>query len=199
MDMDLILDEEQIEFQQTFRKFCEQEIAPLADCIEAEGIQNEVYRKLGSAGYLGLLHPEQYGGQGASFLTAVLAQSALAYHCGSTFFSSGASAGLAGLPISHFGSEEQKARFLPGLISGQSVGCLAVTESGSGSDVASIATTLKRQPAGLLLNGNKAYITNAPNADFALVLARYCRDGQIPSGASGLTLCIVDLHSAGVS
>ncbi|HBS05569.1 MAG TPA: acyl-CoA dehydrogenase [Leptospiraceae bacterium] len=197
--MDLILDEEQIEFQQTFRKFCEQEIAPLADCIEAEGIQNEVYRKLGSAGYLGLLHPEQYGGQGASFLTAVLAQSALAYHCGSTFFSSGASAGLAGLPISHFGSEEQKARFLPGLISGQSVGCLAVTESGSGSDVASIATTLKRQPAGLLLNGNKAYITNAPNADFALVLARYCRDGQIPSGASGLTLCIVDLHSAGVS
>ncbi len=197
--MDLILDEEQIEFQQTFRKFCEQEIAPLADCIEAEGIQKEVYRKLGSAGYLGLLHPEQYGGQGASFLTAVLAQSALAYHCGSTFFSSGASAGLAGLPISHFGSEEQKARHLPGLISGESVGCLAVTESGSGSDVASIATTLKPQSTGLLLNGNKAYITNAPNADFALVLARYCRDGQIPSGASGLTLCIVDLHSPGVS
>lgn len=197
--MNLSLSDEQLEFQNTFRRFCEEEIAPNVDCIEHEGISSEILKKLGSAGYLGLLHPSEFGGQDATFLTTVLAQSILAYHCGSTFFSAGASAGLFGLPIAHFGSEDQKRKYLPSLISGESVGSLAVTESGSGSDVASLATTLVRHDSHLLLNGSKSYITNAPNADFALVLARYCKDGHKPTGASGLTLCIVDLAAKGVS
>ncbi len=197
--MDFFLNEEQKEFEASFRQFCDKEIAPRAEAVDEAGVSEEIYKKLGQAGYLGLLHPEEHGGQGASFLTAVLAQSALAYHCGSTFFSSGASAGLFGLPISHFGSTEQKSTYLPSIISGQSIGCLAVTESGSGSDVASLATTLKSEGSSHILRGNKSYITNAPNADFALVLARYCKDDSVPSGASGLTLCIVDLSSPGVA
>ena len=102
--MDFFLNEEQKEFEASFRQFCDKEIAPRAEAVDETGVTDEIYKKLGQAGYLGLLHPEEHGGQGASFLTAVLAQSALAYHCGSTFFSSGASAGLFGLPISHFGS-----------------------------------------------------------------------------------------------
>lgn len=198
--MDLTLDKELEEFQQVFSRFCQEEIAPVAEQVEANGVDRTILEKLGKAGYLGLLHPESQGGQGASFLTAVMAQSILAYHCGSTFFSSGASAGLFGLPISHYGSDEQKARLIPELIAGAKIGCLAVTESSSGSDVASIQTSVYPDGSGkLILKGSKSYITNAPIADYALVLARYSRDPGKPStGASGLTLVIVDLHADGV-
>lgn len=198
--MELGLTQEQEEFCRSFRKFCEERIAPLADDIEEKGMDGEVLRLLSSSGYLGLLHPEQVGGQGASFLTAVLAQSILASYCGSTFFSSGASAGLFGLPIYHFGSDEQKKRYLPEIIGGTRIGCLAVTEAGSGSDVSSISTTLRPDgEGGFRLKGSKSYITNAPVADVGLILARYCANPEkVPSGPSGLTLVISDLNAPGV-
>ncbi|MCB1139933.1 MAG: acyl-CoA/acyl-ACP dehydrogenase [Leptospiraceae bacterium] len=205
--MDLELSPEQIEFQKSFQAFCEREIAPRAETIEQEGMDRNTLKRLGDSGYLGLLHSPEYGGQGASYLTTVLAQSILSYHCGSTFFSSGASAGLFGLPIAHYGSEEQKREYLPSIVTGQTIGCLAITESGSGSDVASVKTTFRPDPSGgYRLGGSKSYITNAPMADLALVLARYS-DKTIESGKAagdktgsptGLTLLIVDLNSTGV-
>ena len=205
--MDLELLPEQKEFQKSFQSFCEREIAPKAETIEQEGMDRDTLKKLGDAGYLGLLHSPDYGGQGAPYLTTVLAQSILSYYCGSTYFSSGASAGLFGLPISYFGSQAQKEEFLPSIVSGEKIGCLAITESGSGSDVASVKTSFRPDPSGgYRLSGSKSYITNAPTADFALVLARYIRETGTPgenrsesnARPAGLTLLIVDLRNPGV-
>ncbi|MCB1304924.1 MAG: acyl-CoA/acyl-ACP dehydrogenase, partial [Leptospiraceae bacterium] len=198
--MDLNLTDEQIQFEDSFRKFCLREIAPKVEAAEQSGVASSTFEKLGSAGYLGLLHSECYGGQAASAVTAVLAQSILSYYCGSTFFSTGASAGLFALPIKYAGSDAQKEKYLPSIISGASIGCLAVTEAGAGSDVSALQTTLRPLPGGgYRLDGQKAYITNAPTADYALVLARLCRGPEIPKGPSSLTLCIVDLHGPGIS
>ncbi len=195
--MNFELSPEDQEFFENFRNFCRKEIAPLAaEYDEAGALPREHYRKLARAGYTGLLHDPAYGGQGAGWLTATLAQIALAESCGSTFFSVGASGGLFGLPIAAFGTEEQKRAFLPPIISGEAIGCLAVTEPGAGSDVSALTARARRAGDVCILNGQKTYITNAPNGDVALVLARL----ETESGAdAGLTHFIVDLNSPGVS
>lgn len=195
--MNFELSPEDQEFFDSFRSFCRKEIAPVAaEYDEAGALPREHYRKLARVGYTGLLHDPAYGGQGAGWLTATLAQIALAESCGATFFSVGASGGLFGLPIAAHGTEAQKRAFLPPIISGDAIGCLAVTEPGAGSDVNALTARARRDGDAWVLTGQKTYITNAPNADFALVLARLeTEDGR----DAGLTHLIVDLNSPGVS
>ncbi len=185
------------DFADSFRKFCDAEIAPHAADIDEKGCIPKVqYQKLGEVGYLGLLHGEKFGGQGAGNLQAILAQELLAEACGSTFFSGGASSGLFGGPIEEFGSLEQKLRYLPDIIKGETIGCLAVTEPDAGSDVSGLRTTAVQKGDEIFLNGQKTYITNAPICDYALVLARYTDK----SGRDyGLTHFIVDAKSEGLS
>lgn len=182
--MDVKLAPEEQEWIDSFRRFLAKEIAPAAESSdEAGAIPREHYRKLGAAGYNGLLHEGRYGGQEASYVLATAAQIALAEACGSTFFSVGASAGLFGMPVARHGSEEQKAEWLPRILKGESIGCLAVTEPDAGSDVSAIQTVAEEQPDGSFrLSGQKTYITNAPIADVALVLARYRRKGGAERG-----------------
>ena len=166
---------EEQEFLRSFRKFCEQELAPHVEAADESGaIPREHYRKLGQIGYSGLMHASQFGGQSASYALATLAQVELAAVCGSSFFSVGASAGLFGGPVAAHGTPEQQARYLPDIISGETIGCLAVTEPHAGSDVSGMTTTAVRSADGsqYTINGSKTYITNAPNCDFALVLAK---------------------------
>ncbi len=188
---------EHLEFLDSFRRFCDREIGPVAASVdEAQEIPTSHYRKLGEVGFLGLLHEERYGGQDAGLVLATLAQTVLAEYCGSTFFSAGASAGLFGGPIADFGTPEQKQKYLPAIIKGAELGALAVTEPGAGSDVSALTTRVEERADGLILNGQKTFITNAPVARYAVVLARYVdKDGS----DRGLTHFIVDLSLPGVS
>ena len=189
---------EEQEFIEHFRKFCEKELAPHCEASDEAGqIPREHYRKLGEIGFNGLLHETRFGGQAASYTLAMLVQVELAAVCGSSFFSVGASAGLFGGPIDAHGTEEQKARYLPALIRGETIGCLAVTEPHAGSDVSGLTTTAVRSADGqsYTINGQKTYITNAPICDYALVLAR-TRDAD--GRDLGLTHFIVDANLSGV-
>lgn len=195
--MYLDLSEDEKEFYEHFRRFCQERIAPAAAQHDREGaLPRERWRELGAAGYNGLMIDPRFGGQGASFTHSTLAQIALGEACASTFLSVGASAGLFGGPLDEYGNEDQKRRYLPGIISGEKIGCLAVTEPGAGSDVSALSATAVGKENCYELSGQKTYITNAPLADVALVLARL-RDR---SGADrGLTHFIVELDAAGVS
>ncbi len=194
--MDFHWTEDDQTFADSFRRFCQNEIEPAtAQADEAECLPREHYKKLGSAGYLGLLHSRSVGGQEASVLQATLAQTILAESCGSTFFSAGASTGLFGLPIADHGTPEQQARYLPSVIRGEKIGALAVTEPDAGSDVSSLKTVANAVNGSIELSGQKTYITNAPNCDYALVLARYVEGGK----DKGLTSFIVDMNTPGIS
>ncbi|EQA43809.1 putative acyl-CoA dehydrogenase [Leptospira broomii serovar Hurstbridge str. 5399] len=196
--MDFTLTNDEQEFIESFRTFCKKEIAPFAEELDRKKeLPRTHYTKLAEAGYLGLMHEEEYGGQGAGLFLSTLAMEVVSEYCGSTFFSVGASGGLFGLPLKHFGTKEQKKKYLPEIISAKKIGSLGVTEPDSGSDVASITTVAKRSGNDrYLLTGQKTYITNAPNADYCLVLARALDSS---GKEKGLTHFIVDLHSKGVS
>ncbi|MCB1306527.1 MAG: acyl-CoA dehydrogenase family protein [Leptospiraceae bacterium] len=195
--MDFELSAEDREFVDQFKKLCEREIEPAAAEADENGeIPPSHFTTLGANGYLGLLHDAEYGGQGASYFQATLAQIVLAASCGSTFFTTGASAGLFGSPIADYGSPDQKRRFLPDIITGKKIGALAVTEPAAGTDVSRLTCTATETDDGFVLNGQKTYITNAPICDYALVLARLrLKNGREP----GLTHFIVDANSPGVS
>lgn len=195
--MEFELDDDNKAFVESFRSFCAAEIGPMSEMVEDKHeIPRAQFAKLGEVGYLGLLHEARYGGQEASYLTATLAQTVLAEYCGSTFFSSGASSGLFGGPIATHGSPEQKQKLLPGLIRGDIVGALGVTEPDAGSDVNGLRATAIAHGDDIVLNGQKTYITNAPVCDYALILARYTdKDGR----AHGLTHFVVDMNAPGVS
>ncbi|MBI3395327.1 MAG: acyl-CoA/acyl-ACP dehydrogenase, partial [Spirochaetia bacterium] len=189
--MDFNPSTEDLEFAESFRKFCTKEIEPhTAELDETGTLPRSHYTKLGDVGYLGLLHPRQFGGQEASLVQATLAQTILAEACGSTFFSAGASAGLFGLPILHFGTPEQKTKYLPGILRGTAIGALAVTEPDAGSDVSGLKSTAVGKNGEIILSGQKTYITNAPTCDYAIVLARYTDNGT----EYGLTSFIVDMN-----
>ena len=170
--MNYELNEEQKEFRKGFRAFCEKEIAPQAARIDREGAFSfESHKRLAEVGFLGLPFPEKYGGGGKPFLTCVLAWEELARACPSTFLSSGIGCLLPGLAIDQFGTEDQKQKYLPGLIRGEKVAAWALTEPQTGSDVAAIKTEARREGASHVLNGTKALATNGPIADWVVVMA----------------------------
>lgn len=196
--MDFDFSPEENEFALSFRKFCEKEIAPhTAAADEAGELPRSHYTKLGECGYTGLLHKPSFGGQDASLVQTVLAQTILSEYCGSTFFSVGASCGLFGGPIADYGAPAVAEKMIPALLTGKAIGCLAVTEPDTGTDVSAIKTRVTRNGNGSLqLSGQKTYITNAPIADHALVLARYSANGQ---SEGSLTCFLVPLNRPGVS
>jgi alkylation response protein AidB-like acyl-CoA dehydrogenase len=194
--MDFEFSIEENEFSQHFRKFCENEIAPFTAAADEAGQLPRIhYKKLGEIGYTGLLHKRSLGGQEASLIQAILAQTILAEYCGSTFFSVGASCGLFAGPVADYAESGVAQRLVPSVISGETIGCLAVTEPDTGTDVSAIKTRVKASGGKLLLSGQKTYITNAPIADYALVLARYCRTEQTEGS---LTCFLVPLDRQGV-
>ncbi len=194
--MNFEINEEHRTFLDTFRNFCKKEIEPYTAESEKEGmIPRFHYKKLYEIGYTGLMHEEKYGGSDSGYELSVLAQEILSEYCGSTFFSSGASVGLFGLPLREYGTEAQKEKYLPNIIKGDIIGALAVTEPGAGSDVSNIQTKAVKKGENYYISGQKTYITNAPICDFALVLAdTFDGDKKI-----GQTVFIVDMETSGVS
>lgn len=195
--MDYGLTPAQEAFGRAFEDFCQKKIAPRAADVDRAGeLSRENWKDLVEMGFFKLYHPAQYGGvsEETDFVMRAMAEESLAKACAATFLSAGASIGLCGGPILHHGSERLKAKWLPGLVSGETVGCFGLTEPDVGTDAANIRCRAEKVPGGWKLYGEKALITNAPIADIAVVMA--VSDAEAKH--FGVTAFVVDLRGPGV-
>lgn len=190
------LTDEQRALRETIREFAESEIAPhAAEWDERHVFPTEVIRRLGELGAAGVAFPEEYGGLGAGAVAQAVVIEELARFDSSVAITVGASVSLGGEPILRFGTEEQKQRFLVPLARGEKLGAFASTEPGSGSDVQAAKTTARRENGCWVLNGTKAFITNAGNdlSSFVIATAQTAADG----GGSALSTFIVPTGTPG--
>jgi butyryl-CoA dehydrogenase len=179
--MDFGLTDEQQQYLKSLREFLAAEITPhAAEMDRTESFRRDNLTALARFGYTGLNFPEEHGGTGADLLTTTMASIELARACAATALSVGASLALCGYPILKYGTDEQRKRYLPGLISGDLVGALALTEPGAGSDLAQIKTRAERDGDRLIINGSKTYITNGPIADLILTFVVTFQDERSP-------------------
>ena len=187
---DDIFTSEHEELRASVRAFVARELLPNAQEWEkAEAFPKEVFMRVGELGFFGLKYEEAYAGSGPDYIADAVVTEEFA-RCGSAGVSSsfGGHKDLAMLYVSNFGTHEQKQRWLPPSISGEMVGCLAVTEPDAGSDVASIRTTARRDGSDWVINGAKTYITNGSWADYVVVAAKTDPD----AGHAGITLFVVE-------
>jgi glutaryl-CoA dehydrogenase (non-decarboxylating) len=169
--MDFELSEELVATRDLAREFAEKEIAPTAAKDDKEkNFRVDLVKKMGQLGFYGTLIPETYGGNGLGFLAMVLITEEIARAHSAMRVAINMQIGPA-VTLLQFGSEEQKKKFIPGLVSGETIGCFAITESDAGSDVAGMRTVAKKEGDRYLLNGNKIFITNAPVTHGGLVYA----------------------------
>jgi acyl-CoA dehydrogenase len=183
-------------FRDQLRRFVVGEVRPHADAWEAAGeIPRAVFRRMGDLGFLGARYPEEHGGAGMDVFASIV----LGEELGRAGLSGFAAATLvhtdmASPHLARYGTAGQKARYLPGVISGQTVTAIAVTEPGAGSDVAGLTTRAEPDGNGWVLNGAKLYITNGALADLYFVAARTDSDAK-PS--RGLSMFIVEKGTPG--
>lgn len=179
------------------RRFVAEKIAPHAEVWEAEGeIPRSVFRELGALGFLGMRHPEAYGGGGMGALASVVLGEELAR----SSFGGVASAltvhsDMSIAHIAHRGTHEQKLKYLPAACAGEKVGAVCVTEPHAGSDVAGIKTRATRTREGWVINGSKTFITNGVYGDIYIVAARTEPDAK---GSRGVSLFIVEKGNPGL-
>jgi acyl-CoA dehydrogenase len=193
--MDFSLTPEQELIRASAREFCEREIVPHArDWDRAEALDRGLVPKLAAAGYLGATIAEDYGGMGLDTVSYCLLMEELGRADSSVRGIVSVNLGLVGKTIAKWGTDEQKREWLPQLASGDSLGCYALTEPGSGSDPATLVTRAERDGDDWVLNGSKLFITLGSWAGVALVFAR--SGGE---GARGLTCFLVATDTAGFS
>ncbi|MGZ9272707.1 MAG: acyl-CoA dehydrogenase family protein, partial [Candidatus Binatia bacterium] len=192
--MDFELPEELAEVQKLARDFSEKEIAPSAAKDDREHIfRQDLVVKMGELGFYGCLIPEQYGGNGLGFLAHTLISEEIARAHSAIRVYLNMQAGPA-VTVCEFGNEEQKKKYLPRLLSGESIGLFAITEPDAGSDVAAMKTTAKRDGKDYLINGTKIWITNATVADAGVIFA-YTNRAEKHRGMSAF---YADLNQPGV-
>jgi alkylation response protein AidB-like acyl-CoA dehydrogenase len=174
MFMDFRKSEEHLAIEASVEKFARQEMAPLAKELDEKGeFSMELWKKMGSLGYCGLLVDEKYGGSNLGALGTVLALQAAGRGGADqgTCLSWASHMVIASLNIQTWGTEEQKEKYLPRMASGEWIGAMALTEPGAGSDASSITTRAVRKGDKYILNGTKMFITNGPICDIGIVLA----------------------------
>jgi alkylation response protein AidB-like acyl-CoA dehydrogenase len=160
--MDFDLSPEQQEFRKAVREFAEEVVAPRAEEMDRkEELPMDLVKQMGELGLFGVPFPEAYGGQGADFLTLCLAIEELARVDSSIAITLEAAVGLGATPIFHFGTEEQKQRWLVPMCRGEIMGAFGLTEPGGGSDAAATRTSAKLENGEWVINGSKALITNS--------------------------------------
>jgi len=179
-------------FRDTVRRLFERELLPNLDKHEHEGIVGrEFWLTCGEAGLLCPTVKEDYGGLGLDFRYNAVVAEELAY--------AGSSAGLTlqsdivAEYIERYGSEEQKRKYLPGMVSGEVIGAIAMTEPGAGSDLQGVRTSAVKDGDDYIVNGSKTYITNGQNCDVCIVVAK--TDPTL--GAKGTTLILIDADTPG--
>jgi alkylation response protein AidB-like acyl-CoA dehydrogenase len=195
--MEFELTEEQRMWHQTIHDFCDHEVRPhAAEMDETAEFNSKAVAKMGPLGLLGLNVAEEYGGTGLDSICGAIAIEELAWACGGTALSIAAHNSLGCAPIMLFGSEEQKQQWLPDLASGKSgLGSLALTEPGTGSDLTGgIRTRAELDGDEWVINGSKAWITNASLAPVIITLCRTDPGG----GSRSLSLILVPTKTAGL-
>ncbi len=180
----------------TVRAFAQEEIAPIAEKTDLENsFPNHMWPRFGELGLLGITVDEEYGGAGLGYLEHIIAMEEISRASASIGLSYGAHSNLCVNQISRNGNEEQKKKYLPKLISGEHIGALAMSEPGAGSDVVSMRLKAEKKGDRFILNGNKMWITNGPDADTLVVYAKTDMD----AGPKGITAFIIEKGFKGFS
>ena len=194
--MNFKFNEEEQEIIDMLHDFAVKEVAPLAAEIdEQERFPEETWHKLADMGMMGIAYPEEYGGAGLSYLTYIACCEELAKHCATTSVMVSAHSSLCCWPIEHFGTEEQKQKYLPALCSGEKLGAFGLTEPGAGTDAAMQKTTAEDKGDHWLINGSKIFLTNAGYASVFVIFAM--TDKSL--GTKGISAFIVDRDTPGFS
>ena len=178
------------------RQFSENEIAPRATEIDENNtFPNDLWKKMGDLGLLGITVEETYGGSGMGYTEHMIAMEEISRASASVGLSYGAHSNLCVNQIKLNGTEEQKQKYLPKLCSGEHVGALAMSEAGSGSDVVSMTLRAVKDGDHYILNGNKMWITNGPDADTLVVYAKT----DMAAKSKGITAFIIEKGMDGFS
>ncbi|MBC7201279.1 MAG: isovaleryl-CoA dehydrogenase [Pseudomonas balearica] len=178
------------------RAFVDAELAPRAAEIDATNtFPMDMWKKFGEMGLLGVTVPEEYGGAGLGYLAHVVAMEEISRASASVALSYGAHSNLCVNQINRNGSEAQKQKYLPGLISGEHVGALAMSEPNAGSDVVSMKLRAEKRGDRYVLNGSKTWITNGPDANTYVIYAKT----DLDKGPHGITAFIVERDWKGFS
>ncbi|MDF3855537.1 isovaleryl-CoA dehydrogenase [Paracoccus sp. P2] len=180
----------------TVHRWAQERVKPIAAEVDrSNAFPNELWREMGDLGLLGITVPEEFGGSGMGYLAHVIATEEIARASASVSLSYGAHSNLCVNQIKLNGTDEQRAKYLPDLCSGKAVGALAMSEEGAGSDVVGMKLRAEKKNDRYVLNGNKYWITNAPDAHTLVVYAK--TDPE--AGSKGITAFIVERGMKGFS
>ncbi|MCB1341565.1 MAG: acyl-CoA dehydrogenase family protein, partial [Pseudooceanicola sp.] len=180
----------------TVHRWAQERVRPMAADIDRDNaFPPALWPEMGEMGLLGITVPEEYGGLGMGYLAHTVAVEEVARASASVSLSYGAHSNLCVNQIKLNGSPEQKAKYLPGLVAGTSVGALAMSEAGAGSDVVSMKLRAEKRNDHYKLNGNKYWITNGPDADTLVVYAK--TDPE--AGSKGITAFLIEKSMTGFS
>ncbi|XP_067099595.1 isovaleryl-CoA dehydrogenase, mitochondrial [Osmerus mordax] len=192
------LTEEQIQLRELVRKFCQEKIAPIADEVdksnEFPGMRT-FWREMGELGLLGITAPMELGGTGLGYLEHVIVLEEISRVSAAIALSYGAHSNLCVNQMVRHGNQKQKEKYMPKLMTGEHVGALAMSETNAGSDVVSMKLRAKKEGDHYVLNGNKFWITNGPDADVLIVYAKT----EPEAVARGITAFIVEKGMPGFS